>query len=156
MAFATSTGATKRRSITPTPTPPLPLTSASAAVGPGKTTASNVRNALEHRKSHRGEFPELQNAKQYVEKAHCYRQVAKEPKPPTGYRVWDRLDKSGNPKGYVVYEKKSNTLVSCESGGVPKTMNRPAPKSASDPRGFRTGIWPTLEDYLKAQGQHER
>ncbi|MFG3480512.1 hypothetical protein ACGF3K_35690, partial [Streptomyces sp. NPDC047980] len=116
----------------------------------------SVKNALEHFKSHRGEFPELQNAKQYVEMAHFYRQAANSPKPPAGYRVWDRLDKSGNLNGYVVYEKKSNTLVSYDSGGVPKTMNRPAPKSPDNPRGFDPGRWPTLEDYLKAQGQRER
>ncbi|WP_338672185.1 hypothetical protein V1460_04095 [Streptomyces sp. SCSIO 30461] len=73
-----------------------------------------------------------------------------------GYRAWDRLDKSGNVNGHVVYHKETNTLVAYDADGVPKTMNRPSgPRSDKNPNG-----WPsqfkTLEEYLSAQGQRER
>ncbi|MEU4886664.1 MULTISPECIES: hypothetical protein [Streptomyces] len=42
--------------------------------------------------------------------------------------------------------------MSYGSDGLPKTLNRPAPKSSDNPKGFDTKLWPTLEDYLKAQG----
>jgi len=67
--------------------------------------------------------------------------------PPPGYRIWDR-----NNGGYVIYEKNSNTLSVYNPEGLPVSMNRPAPKTDSNPRGFRTDLYPTLEDYLRAQG----
>ncbi|NGO45925.1 hypothetical protein [Streptomyces ureilyticus] len=97
-----------------------------------------------HWSDHKAEFPELSSAKQYVELAPRYRSVADSPAPPAGYRVWDRVHNNGNSAGYVVYEMSTNTLVSYDADGVPKTMNRPAPRSPNNPRGFRTDIWPWL------------
>ncbi|MFJ4414573.1 hypothetical protein [Streptomyces sp. NPDC088925] len=112
----------------------------------------NARNAAWHYDQHKTEFPEVKSAAEYVNLTHKLRAGNKTP-PPSGYRVWDRApDKKGNPGGYVVYQKDTNTLVSYTDDGMPKTMNRPAPKSADNPRGFDTTRWPTLEDYLRAQG----
>ncbi|MEV6588838.1 hypothetical protein [Streptomyces acidicola] len=115
--------------------------------------ARHAQNAARHYSRHRGEFPEITSAREYVELAHRHRGAAAGAKPPSGYRVWDRApDRNGNPTGYVVYDRQSNTLVSYDKDGLPKTMNRPAPRSTENPRGFDTSRWPTLDDYLRAQG----
>jgi hypothetical protein len=117
------------------------------ATGKPSKGYSNAQNAFIHWQKHKYEFPELSSAKEYVELAHRYRDAAKLPHAPQGYRVWDR--NNGN---YIVYEKASNTLTAFTKDGLPMSMNRPAPRSASNPAGYDPKVYATLEDYLKAQG----
>ena len=76
---------------------------------------SRVRNALEHWKDHRKEFPEFKNAKEYVEGA---RKLLNNP--PEGSLVKTR------PNGdTLIYHPKTNTFGVKNSEGVPRTMFRP-------------------------------
>ena len=77
--------------------------------------ASPVRNAFEHWKKHRGEFPELQNAKQYVEATRRFFA-----NPPAGTQTFTR------PNGdRLFYDAASNTFGVQRAYGVPRTMFRP-------------------------------
>ena len=72
----------------------------------------SVKNALGHWKKHKKEFPELNNAKEYAEKAKDM--VSNAP-----------LTKT-RPNGDTLhYDPNSNTFVVALSDGTPKTMFRP-------------------------------
>ena len=76
---------------------------------------SAVKNAFEHWKKHRGEFPELLNAKEYVESARRFFAS-----PPSGTRTFTR------PNGdRLFYDAASNTFGVQRADGVPRTMFRP-------------------------------
>jgi uncharacterized protein RhaS with RHS repeats len=76
---------------------------------------SSVENAFGHWKKHRSEFPELQNAKQYAEKAKDFLN-----NPPKGTFTKNR------PNGDVLrYDPKTNTFGVKGADGSPKTMFRP-------------------------------
>jgi RHS repeat-associated protein len=74
-----------------------------------------VQNAFEHWKTHGAEFPELQNAKQYVERA---RRFVRDPPPGTLTRTRPNGDR-------LFYDPKSNTFAVQNANGSPRTMFRP-------------------------------
>jgi len=74
-----------------------------------------VKNALGHWNKHGGEFPEYQNAKQYVEGAQDF---IDNPPPGTLTQVRPNGDN-------LLYNPNTNTFASATSNGVPKTMFRP-------------------------------
>jgi RHS repeat-associated protein len=98
-----------------------------------------VQNALKHWKDHKADFPELKNAKQYVETAKAF--IAK---PPAG-----TLSRS-RPNGEVVqYNPKSNTFSVNQADGTAKTMYSPAPRSPSNPRGYDPSEYSSPLDYYE-------
>src|SRR6185295_5433242 len=78
---------------------------------------SNVENAFGHWQKHRGEFPDLQNAKKYVEHALDFAQ-----KPPA-----KALQKTRSNGDIVTYDPGTNTLAVSTSTGSVRTMFRPDP-----------------------------
>ncbi|MCB1075530.1 MAG: hypothetical protein KDK59_08365 [Simkania sp.] len=75
---------------------------------------SSIQNAFKHWKKHGAEFPELLNAKQYVEQAHNYLE-----------NISHLLTKV-RPNGDVfIYDIKTNFFVVYTINGVPKTMFKP-------------------------------
>ena len=93
---------------------------------------SGVQNALEHFRKHKSEFPEIQNATQYVEKAHEFLN-----NPPSGCRIKIRLNGE-----VVIYDPATNTFGIRRPDGTPKTMFKPAPAAHG---------YPTNQDYFNAQ-----
>ena len=92
---------------------------------------SPVENALGHWNKHKTEFPELANAKQYVEATHKFAT-----NPPAG-----TLTKvSGNRT--LMYHEASNTFLSKGADGVPRNMFKPDPAMHG---------YPTNLDYFRAQ-----
>ncbi|MGA8943294.1 MAG: polymorphic toxin-type HINT domain-containing protein, partial [Thermoactinomyces sp.] len=78
-----------------------------------------VKNAYGHYKKHvvdRKEFPEIQNAKQYVDATH---EFVKNPPPGT-------LTKRGSYGKTLFYHEETNTFAVTDSNGVPSTMFRPS------------------------------
>lgn len=76
---------------------------------------SGVENALGHWKKHGNEFPEFQNAKQYVDGAKDFFKNS-----PSGTLMKIR------PDGDVLkYHQKTNTFGVMDATGVPRTMFRP-------------------------------
>ena len=80
---------------------------------PGKP-GNSVRNAYNHWKDHKAEFPELNNAKEYVDKAKDMIKNAP-------------LTKTRQNGQTLHYDPKSNTFVAALPDGSPKTMFRPTP-----------------------------
>ncbi|MDR5760872.1 RHS repeat-associated core domain-containing protein [Caballeronia sp. LZ035] len=78
---------------------------------------SPAENAFGHWQKHRAEFPELQNAKQYLEAAHELIQ-----NPPAGTLMKMRIGTGDR----LFYNPSDNTFVSSLADGTPKTMFRPA------------------------------
>jgi len=76
---------------------------------------SAVENAFGHWKKHGSEFPEFQNAKQYVEGANRF-----VTNPPTG-----TLTKTRPNGDRLFYHPGSNTFAVCGADGAPRTMFRP-------------------------------
>ena len=89
-------------------------------VGVGKQIWSStkhktpVQNAFEHWKDHRNEFPELFNAKQYVESSRGLFQYSE-----------GTLTKIRSNGEILSYQTQSNTFGAFTKDGVPKTMFRP-------------------------------
>ena len=81
---------------------------------------SAVENAFGHYKKHKSEFPEFQNAKQYVEGTKKFLNS-----PPKG-----TLAKTHSNGNTLLYNPKSNTFGVKDANGVPRTMFRP--KNAAD------------------------
>ncbi|KGD60681.1 hypothetical protein Y5S_03776, partial [Alcanivorax nanhaiticus] len=76
---------------------------------------SSVENAYGHWVKHKAEFPEYENAKQYVESAHDF---LKKDSP--------GLMSKQRPNGDVlIYDKKTNTFGIKDAKGRPRTMFRP-------------------------------
>ena len=76
---------------------------------------SGVENAYGHFTKHGSEFPEFQNAKQYVEGAHRFIN-----QPPAGTLTKTR------PNGDVLfYDPATNTFAVRSANGAPRTMLRP-------------------------------
>ncbi|MGQ1608090.1 RHS repeat-associated core domain-containing protein [Acinetobacter baumannii] len=93
---------------------------------------SGVANAFGHWKKHGKEFPELLNAKQYVEATRKFLT-----NPPTGTLTKVR------PNGEIVrYNEKTNVIGIMTKYGVPKTMFKPDPKL----HGYKTNL-----EYFHAQ-----
>ncbi len=94
---------------------------AGAIPGPGKgiwtvgRAGSSVENAFGHWLKHAANFPEFQNAKQYVEGARDFLTS-----PPSG-----TLTKVRSNGDVLRYNPGTNTFGSMNSSGVPKTMFRP-------------------------------
>jgi RHS repeat-associated protein len=80
-----------------------------------KKNATSVQNALGHWNNHGGEFPGLQNAKQYVEKATNF---VNSPPPGTLTKTRPNGDK-------LFYEPSSNTFAVQRADGAPRTMFKP-------------------------------
>jgi len=76
---------------------------------------SAVENAFGHWKKHKVEFPEFQNAKQYVEGTQKFLNS-----PPKG-----TLSKSGSNGDTLLYNPKTNTFGVKDANGAPRTMFRP-------------------------------
>ncbi|MFM0738145.1 RHS domain-containing protein [Paraburkholderia xenovorans] len=96
------------------------------------SSKSSAENAYGHWKKHGAEFPEFQNAKQYVEGTKSFVSG-----PPSGTLTKIR------PNGEVVfYDPGSNTFAVTTSNGTPKTMFRPDPAQ----HGFPSNL-----DYYNAQ-----
>jgi hypothetical protein len=76
---------------------------------------SSVENALSHWNKHKGEFPELQNAKQYVEQAKEFLT-----NPPQG-----SLTKINSRGDTLRYDPNTNTFGVLSKDGAPRTMFRP-------------------------------
>ena len=91
-----------------------------------------VNNAYGHWTKHSKEFPEYQNAKQYVDAAHNF-----VTNPPAGTLTTTR--KNGDT---IYYNPSSNTFAVKNADGVPKTMFRPEPADHG---------YPTNLDYFNAQ-----
>lgn len=76
---------------------------------------SAVENALGHWNKHKSEFPELQNSKQYAERAHDF--LAN---PPSG-----ALTKTNDRGDTLRYDPGTNTFGVLSKDGAPRTMFRP-------------------------------
>lgn len=76
---------------------------------------SHVKNAFEHWKKHGHEFPEIQNSKQYVEKA---RELLSSRNP-------DILTKTRSNGDIIKYNNRTNAMGVYTSKGTPKTMFKP-------------------------------
>ncbi|MBU2895225.1 pre-toxin TG domain-containing protein [Vibrio hepatarius] len=87
---------------------------------------TGVENALGHWKKHGAEFPELQNAKKYVEATNNFLNH-----PPTG-----TLTKTRSNGDVVRYNEQSNTFGVMTKEGTPRTMFKPDPKQ----HGFETNL----------------
>ncbi|MBM3074409.1 VENN motif pre-toxin domain-containing protein, partial [Lelliottia sp. RWM.1] len=94
--------------------------------------AEPVGNDYGHWTKHGKEFPEYQNAKQYVDASHNF-----VTNPPAGTLTTTR--KNGDT---IYYNPSSNTFAVKNSDGVPKTMFRPDPADHG---------YPTNLDYFNAQ-----
>ena len=76
---------------------------------------TSVRNAYRHWKDHGSEFPELLNAKQYVEQAHKLFKSKK-----------DYILTKTRPNGeHLIYDVQTNTFGAFVEDGTPKTMFKP-------------------------------
>lgn len=73
---------------------------------------SSVVNACQHWKDHRNDFPDLVNAKQYVEAAHSLARS-----PPAGTLKKIRVNGDA-----IFYNPKSNTFAITNKLGVPRTI----------------------------------
>jgi hypothetical protein len=93
---------------------------------------SPVQNAFKHWRKHRAEFPEFQNAKQYVEGARRFFS-----RPPSGTLVKTRANGER-----VFYNPSSNTFGVQAADGTPMTLFRPDPSKHG---------YPTNLDYYDAQ-----
>jgi filamentous hemagglutinin len=76
---------------------------------------SAVENAFGHWKKHKGEFPEFQNAKQYVEGTQRFLNS-----PPKG-----TLIKTRSNGDTLLYDPKTNAFGAKDANGAPRTMFRP-------------------------------
>lgn len=85
-----------------------------AAIWSSKKGATSVENAFGHWKKHAAEFPEFQNAKQYVDAAREF-----VTNPPAGALT---KVKDGNT---MIYDAATNTFGVRAANGVPRTMFRP-------------------------------
>lgn len=93
---------------------------------------SKVKNAFEHFKKHKSEFPGIRNAKEYVEAARRFMSD-----PPWGTRTIVR--ESGD---VVRYHPDSNTLCVMTKDGTIRSMFKPDPQDHG---------YPTNLDYFNAQ-----
>ena len=91
-----------------------------------------VENAYSHWDKHKLEFPEFQNAKQYVDATHNFVN-----NPPAGTLVITR--KNGDT---VFYNPSSNIFAVKNADGTPKTMFKPNPAE----HGYKTNL-----EYFNAQ-----
>jgi hypothetical protein len=91
-----------------------------------------VKNAYKHWEKHKAEFPELNNALEYVQATHRF---VDQPPPGT-------LSKTRTNGDVVMYDSASNTFAVKSASGAPATMFRPDPA---------THNYPTNMDYYNAQ-----
>ncbi|HEX3627414.1 MAG TPA: toxin TcdB middle/N-terminal domain-containing protein [Verrucomicrobiae bacterium] len=89
---------------------------AAKAIWSSTKARSAVENAFAHWEKHRAEFPEFQNAKQYVEGAKDF---FKTPPPGTLTKIRSNGDK-------LFYNPASNTFGVQAANGAPRTMFRPS------------------------------
>ncbi|MGW6762301.1 hypothetical protein ACWF8M_32400, partial [Streptomyces sp. NPDC055008] len=109
-----------------------------------KKGLSNAQNAFSHWKKHRAEFSELNNAQDYVKLARNYGDIALKGKPAAGYRVYRQ-----NGGSVAIFDKSNGAWAAFTKDGIPQTMYKPKPKSASNPNGYEG----TLEDWLAQPGR---
>ena len=98
---------------------------------PGKA-GDSVQSALGHWNDHGSDFPGLQNAKQYVEKAKDF--LAN-----PGEGVLQHTRKNGD---QLFYDPKTNIYGSMNKGGIPKTFYKPDPKIHG--KGTNMDYWKSL------------
>lgn len=89
--------------------------SSSEAIWSSTKSKSAVENALGHWNKHKSEFPEIQNAKQYAEKAKSFLT-----NPPQG-----TLTKTNARGDTLRYDPGTNTFGVLGQDGAPRTMFRP-------------------------------
>ncbi|MDN5100126.1 hemagglutinin repeat-containing protein [Aliarcobacter butzleri] len=87
---------------------------------------TSVENAYGHYQKHKNEFPEYQNAKEYVEGMKNFVQ-----NPST-----DTLIKTGKNGNIYFYDTKTNTLGITKADGTPASMFKPNP----DKHGFKNNM----------------
>ena len=86
-----------------------------AALWSSAKSKSAVENAFGHWNKHKGEFPELQNAKQYAERANDF--LANPPK--------GAFNKTNSRGDTLRYDPSTNTFGVLSKDGAPRTMFRP-------------------------------
>jgi RHS repeat-associated protein len=106
----------------------------------GKNQITPVKNAFNHWTKHGGDFPAVQNAKQYVEAA---KEFVTNPPPGT-------LSRTRANGEIVQYNPTSNTLSVSQANGTPKTMFSPAPASTSNPYGYNPEKYSSPLDYYES------
>lgn len=97
--------------ITPSPRP-IPPTD---KIWTSTKKRTRVKNAYEHWKDHKRDFPELQNAKQYVDKA---RNFLSKPDP-------NKLIKKRINGDIIIYDPTTNIFAIQDIDGIPRTMYKP-------------------------------
>lgn len=105
----------KQRTPSPNTKPSTSQKASSSRIWAGTKTLSGTQSAFAHWKDHRKEFPEFQNAKQYVEAAKKF--VKTPPK--------DVLKKQRENGDVLFYQPKTNTFAVVNKKGLLKTMFRP-------------------------------
>ncbi|MFE7129682.1 hypothetical protein ACFVIM_02360, partial [Streptomyces sp. NPDC057638] len=106
---------------------------------------THAGNAVSHWSKHKGEFSELNNAKEYVQLAHSYGSLAMMRKYTPGYRIYDQ----GNGR-LALYDEKRNIYAAYTDKGVPQTMYKPRPYDReTNPGGYQG----SLEDWLNNPGR---
>jgi filamentous hemagglutinin len=108
------------------------FTAAKKSIWTATKKLNPVENAFKHWKKHGKEFPDLQNAKQYVDAAKKFTGS-----PPSGTLTKIRPDGST-----VVYNPTTNTFAIKNANGVPQTMFKPDPTIHG---------YPSNMDYFNAQ-----
>jgi len=78
---------------------------------------TSVENGFKHRKDHKGDSPNLKNAKQYVDAARKFTTS-----PPKG-----TLTKTRANGDKLFYDSKTNTFAVIDKNGTPRTMFKPDP-----------------------------
>jgi filamentous hemagglutinin len=102
------------------------------AIWSSNNKKTSVENAFGHWQKHKQEFPDIKNAKQYVESTKDFID-----NPPPG--ALTKIRPNGEK---VVYDPATNTFAASLPTGEPKTMFKPDPTK----HGYSTNL-----DYFNAQ-----
>ena len=95
---------------------------------------SSVQNAFGHWKDHKSEFPELENATQYVKKAQNFFS-----NPPSGVIKWTRTTNGDT----IFYDSTENLFWVLNNKWLPKTFYKPDPIE----HGFSTNLEYVLSQF---------
>ena len=102
--------------------------------------SSSVENAYSHYKAHGNEFGS-QNALKYVKSAEEFMK-----RPPSG-----SLSKTRSNGDVLRYHPETNTFGVMDKDGSIRTMFKPAPRSAENPRGYDPNKYKTPLEYFYDQ-----
>jgi pyocin large subunit-like protein len=117
---------------------PVAKTAVKSGIWSVKKGFSAAGNALAHWNKHKSDFPEINNAKGYVEAAKKFTSS-----PPTTALARTRASNGD----VVTYDPPSNTLAVTQADGTPKTMFKPGPASTSKPAGYDPSKYSSPLDY---------